>query len=67
MKKTLLILALLAVAGAGVYLWTGGKEKAGAVGQKVGRDQALGVPQRATPVSGGRKGVVWESGQSSAS
>ena len=43
MKKTLFIIALLTLASAGVYLWTGGKEKAGAVGQNVARDRPIAV------------------------
>ena len=43
MKKTLFIVALLILAGAGVYLWTGGKEKAGAAGQDAARDRPIAV------------------------
>ena len=43
MKKTLFIVALLALAGAGVYLWTGDKEKAGAAGQNAARDRPIAV------------------------
>jgi RND family efflux transporter MFP subunit len=43
MKKTLLIIALLTLAGAGVYLWTGGKEKAGAASQNPARDRPIVV------------------------
>jgi biotin carboxyl carrier protein len=43
MKKTLFIVALLALASAGVYFWTGGKEKAGAAGQDAARDRPIAV------------------------
>jgi multidrug efflux pump subunit AcrA (membrane-fusion protein) len=43
MKKTFFIVALLALAGAGVYFWTGGKEKAGAAGQNAARDRPITV------------------------
>jgi RND family efflux transporter MFP subunit len=43
MKKTFFIIALLTLAGAGVYLWTGGKEKAGAAGQNAARDRPIAV------------------------
>ncbi len=43
MKKTLFIIALLALASAGVYFWTGGKEKAGAAGQNAARDRPIAV------------------------
>jgi multidrug efflux system membrane fusion protein len=43
MRKTLFIIALLALAGASVYLWTGGKEKAGAAGQNAARDRPIAV------------------------
>ena len=43
MKKTFFIVALLALAGAGVYFWTGGKEKAGAAGQNAARDRPIAV------------------------
>ena len=43
MKKTLLIIALFALAGAGIYFWSGGKEKAGAAGQSAARDRPIAV------------------------
>jgi RND family efflux transporter MFP subunit len=43
MRKTLLIIALFALAGAGIYFWTGGKEKAGAAGQNTAHDRPIAV------------------------